>query len=44
MAGGERGQQLAWFPAPYLEMCEAEKDGDELDGIPLGGKILLNLY
>ncbi|XP_029620799.1 NADPH oxidase organizer 1 [Salmo trutta] len=32
-------KQLAWFPAPYLEICEAEKDEDELDGIPLGGTL-----
>ncbi|CAB1313118.1 unnamed protein product, partial [Coregonus sp. 'balchen'] len=32
-------KQLAWFPAPYLEMCETEEDGDELDGIPLGGTL-----
>ncbi|CAB1338294.1 unnamed protein product [Coregonus sp. 'balchen'] len=25
-------KQLAWFPAPYLEMCEAEEDEDGLDG------------
>lgn len=37
-------KQLAWFPAPYLEMCEAEEDEDEMDGIPLGGEILLTVY
>ncbi|XP_029495527.1 NADPH oxidase organizer 1-like isoform X1 [Oncorhynchus nerka] len=32
-------KQLAWFPAPYLEMCEAEEDEDEMNGIPLGGTL-----
>ncbi|XP_062331510.1 NADPH oxidase organizer 1b [Osmerus eperlanus] len=29
-------KQLAWFPAPYLELCDEEEEEDEEDGIPLG--------
>lgn len=32
-------KKLAWFPAPYLELCDEEEEEDEEDGIPLGGKV-----
>ncbi|KAL0983935.1 hypothetical protein UPYG_G00134950 [Umbra pygmaea] len=32
-------KQLAWFPAPYLEILEEEADDNELDEIPLGGTL-----
>ena len=32
-------KQLAWFPAPYLELCDEEEEEDEEDGFPLGGKV-----
>ncbi|XP_046889108.1 NADPH oxidase organizer 1b isoform X2 [Hypomesus transpacificus] len=32
-------KKLAWFPAPYLELCDEEEEEDEEDGIPLGDKL-----
>ncbi|XP_071387080.1 NADPH oxidase organizer 1b [Centroberyx affinis] len=31
-------KRLAWFPAPYLEMCEEEEEGDD-NGFILGGAL-----